>query len=297
MLSIVSEYRGSKYSPNFRVFFKDEDQKYVSPFHDVPLYAIKQDRILNMVVEIPRWTNAKMEISTKDPLNPIKQDEKRGKLRFVHNCFPHHGFIWNYGALPQTWENPDVVDPITGCEGDNDPIDIVDIGLRVAKIGDIIQVKVIGVLAMLDEGETDWKVIAIDVRDPLAVKLNSVEDVEKHMPGYLAATVEWFRIYKIPAGSPPNQFAFNGEVKGADLAFKVINEAHKEWEALFKKNANVGKLSLICCTNETGGNKISAESAVDIVAAFPPQETDAEIPDDVEVMHFVNSKNLGMGDS
>ena len=23
------------------------------------------------------------------------------QLRFVHNCFPHHGYIWNYGCVPQ----------------------------------------------------------------------------------------------------------------------------------------------------------------------------------------------------
>ncbi len=56
-----------------------------------------------MVVEVPRWTNAKMEINLKEKLNPIKQDVKKGKLRFVANCFPHKGYIWNYGALPQTW--------------------------------------------------------------------------------------------------------------------------------------------------------------------------------------------------
>ena len=55
----------------------------------------------NMVVEIPRWSNAKMEIATKEILNPIKQDVKKGKLRYVKNFFPHHGYIWNYGALPQ----------------------------------------------------------------------------------------------------------------------------------------------------------------------------------------------------
>ena len=42
-----------------------------------------------------------IQISTKEALNPIKQDCKKGKLRFVHNCFPYHGYIWNYGALPQ----------------------------------------------------------------------------------------------------------------------------------------------------------------------------------------------------
>ena len=54
-----------------------------------------------MVVEVPRWTNAKMEIDLKGKFNPIKQDVKKGKLRFVANCFPHKGYIWNYGAIPQ----------------------------------------------------------------------------------------------------------------------------------------------------------------------------------------------------
>jgi hypothetical protein len=29
------------------------------------------------------------------------QDTKKGKLRFVRNCFPHKGYLWNYGAFPQ----------------------------------------------------------------------------------------------------------------------------------------------------------------------------------------------------
>ena len=36
---------------------------------------------------------------------------------------------------------------------------------------------------MLDEGETDWKLIAIDVNDPLAPQLSDINDVEKLMPG------------------------------------------------------------------------------------------------------------------
>lgn len=34
----------------------------ISPFHDIPLYANKEQMIMNMVVEIPRWTNAKLEV-------------------------------------------------------------------------------------------------------------------------------------------------------------------------------------------------------------------------------------------
>ena len=61
----------------------------------------------------------------------------------------------------------------------------------------MIKVKVLGTFAMIDEGETDWKIMAIDVEDELASKLNDIEDVETHLPGLLAATVEWFKIYKV----------------------------------------------------------------------------------------------------
>lgn len=79
----------------------ENDDIPISPMHDIPLFADETNKILHMVVEIPRWTNAKMEITLNETLNPIKQDVKKGKIRFVANCFPHHGYIWNYGAFPQ----------------------------------------------------------------------------------------------------------------------------------------------------------------------------------------------------
>ena len=43
---------------------------------------------------------------------------------------------------------------------------------QVCARGEIIRVKVLGILAMIDEGETDWKVIAINVEDPDAANYN-----------------------------------------------------------------------------------------------------------------------------
>lgn len=40
----------------------EKDGVPISPFHDIPLYANEQQTILNMIVEIPRWTNAKQEV-------------------------------------------------------------------------------------------------------------------------------------------------------------------------------------------------------------------------------------------
>ncbi|KAI8871665.1 inorganic diphosphatase [Ramicandelaber brevisporus] len=223
---------GQKDTTDFRVSF-ERDGKPVSPFHDIPLYASETDKtVFNMVVEIPRWTNAKLEIATKEPLNPIKQDVKKGKLRYVRNCFPHHGYIWNYGAFPQTWEDPTAVHAETGCRGDNDPVDVIEIGEAVGYTGQVKQVKVLGVMALLDEGETDWKVIAIDVNDPIAAQVNDIDDVKKHFPGLVEATEEWFRVYKVPDGKPENEFAFNGEAKDREYATEVVIETHHAWKRL-----------------------------------------------------------------
>ena len=40
----------------------EKDGVPVSAFHDIPLYANEQQTVLNMIVEIPRWTNAKLEV-------------------------------------------------------------------------------------------------------------------------------------------------------------------------------------------------------------------------------------------
>ena len=231
----ASEYQtrqiGAANTLEHRVFI-EQNGKVISSFHDIPLFADESKTVLNMIVEVPRWTNAKLEISKEEAFNPIKQDIKKGKLRFVRNCFPHHGYIWNYGAFPQTWEDPTVKHAETGANGDNDPLDVCEIGEAVGYPGQVKQVKVLGIMALLDEGETDWKVLVVDVNDPLAPRLNDIEDVERHLPGLIRATNEWFRIYKIPDGKPENVFAFSGEAKSKKYAIEIVHECHEAWKKL-----------------------------------------------------------------
>jgi len=227
--------RGNPNTDTFRTFFKNSDGTPVSPFHDIPLYVDKEKGIFNMVVEIPRWSNAKMEICKDEALNPIKQDTKKGKLRFVKNIFPHKGYIWNYGALPQTYEDPEHTTPDTGAKGDADPIDVCEIGFKIHESGAVVQVKPVGIMAMIDEGETDWKILAIDVTDPKADEINDVEDVEKHFPGLLRATYEWFKYYKVPDDKPENMFAFDGEAKNKEYTLAVIEETYEQWKTLVNK--------------------------------------------------------------
>ncbi|KAK4251858.1 inorganic pyrophosphatase [Corynascus novoguineensis] len=261
---------GAPYTLDHRVYI-EKDGVPISPFHDIPLFANQEQTILNMVVEIPRWTNAKLEISKDELLNPIKQDTKKGKLRYVRNCFPHKGYLWNYGAFPQTWEDPNAVHPETKAKGDNDPLDVCEIGELVGYTGQVKQVKVLGVMALLDEEETDWKVIVIDVNDPLAPKLNDVEDVERHLPGLLRATNEWFRIYKIPDGKPENQFAFTGECKNKAYAMDVVRECNEAWEKLITGRTAPGN---IATTNLSVTQSTTRVSPNDL----PPLPQNQELP-------------------
>lgn len=281
--------RGCPFTCDYRVYIKDQNGP-ISPLHDIPLVVDESKKTYNMVVEVPRWTNAKMEITMKEILNPIKQDIKKGKPRFVSNCFPHHGYIWNYGALPQTWENPEHLDDGTGCKGDNDPIDVIEIGYRVAKRGEILQVKILGTIALIDEGETDWKLIAIDVNDPIADQLNDVADIEKHFPGLLKASVEWFKIYKIPDGKPENQFAFNGEAKPAAFAHKIIEEVHRFWKALVSKEVDAKGISCVNTTLDGNSFKISVEEALEVINKTPESGPPNPVDPIVDKWHYVHLK-------
>lgn len=163
-------------------------------------------------------------------------------------------------TLLQTWEDPNVMHPETKANGDNDPLDVCEIGELVNKPGDVIQVKVLGVMALLDEGETDWKIIVVNVNDPLAPKLNDVEDVERHLPGLLRATNEWFRIYKIPDGKPENQFAFSGECKNKKYAMDIVRECAEAWEKLIAGKTAKNDLSLANTTLAHSADKTDASS-------------------------------------
>jgi inorganic pyrophosphatase len=282
---------GAPNSLEYSLYLENQKGELISPFHDIPLFADEAKGIFNMVVEIPRWSNAKLEINKAHPFNPIKQDVKKGQLRFVKNCFPHHGYIWNYGAFPQTWEDPTHIDADTKSGGDNDPLDVCEIGFSVAKSGAVKQVKILGAMALLDEGETDWKIIAIDVTDPLANELNDIEDVERKLPGFLKATEEWFRIYKIPDGKPENKFAFNGEAKNKDYALRVVKETHEAWKKLITKAIpnKTEKYDIQTVNTQVSDSPYKVAADSDAVKAIPPHEDKPGNPIDpsVDKWYFV----------
>ena len=217
---------GSYGSKDFALFLK-LNNKQASPWHDVPLQADATS--FNFVTEIPMYTSAKMEVTKEKWYNPIMQDtNKDGSPRYYTYGTP----FFNYGLLPQTWEDPAVKSP-EGNGGDNDPLDAIEIGDDPIDMGSVTPVVVLGSLELIDEGETDHKIIVIRATDPRAnFRYTSDADIEQHFPGVLAKLVDWLKMYKTSDGKPENVLANNDKITTPAEASTIIDECHQRWVAL-----------------------------------------------------------------
>ncbi|RNA00412.1 inorganic pyrophosphatase [Brachionus plicatilis] len=312
------EFFGTQGSDTFRIFFKKilpnvVDQEFakvfISPFHDIPLYSEIAPNIHRMVVRMPRWTNARMEINKKEPFNPIKQDSSHQVLRYFDNIFPFHGVLWNYGSFPQTWEmqsseNPD----FPNLKNDNNLLDVIEIGSKVHKTGAVIDVKILGAFVLIEQDHLDWKIIAIDINDKLSSKLDTIKDIDEYMPGLLDSTLEFFKYYKIVLGCPPIFFGYANPFLGKNEALAIIEKSHKSWNKLIKnetyfKNSKDSvdfKLFNTQClesNKENLRNSKEAEALVENLKSLiinRPIESMAEQPqiERIEKVIYLNKKDI-----
>eukprot|EP00928_Gymnodinium_smaydae_P006222 TRINITY_DN1217_c0_g1_i1.p1 TRINITY_DN1217_c0_g1~~TRINITY_DN1217_c0_g1_i1.p1 ORF type:complete len:825 (-),score=209.87 TRINITY_DN1217_c0_g1_i1:285-2759(-) len=241
---ITTVTEGDITSRRYRVHFELDGQR-ISPWHDIPLK--NDDGTFNFLCEIPKWTRKKFEIATGEAMNPIKQDVKNGVLRE----YKWGDMLFNYGAFPQTWEDPKHVSEETGCPGDNDPIDVIELGTRQRPTGAIVRVKILGVIAMIDADETDWKILALAVDDDKAPAIQDLNDLDAHMPGVTQALTNWLQMYKTAEGKGENRFGFGGKPQGSLFATRIVMETHEAWQKLMaernisiKRNASSTNLTV-----------------------------------------------------
>jgi inorganic pyrophosphatase len=233
-------YADAPHDPRYTIYIRDlVSHNILSPFHGINLYPRNNDfSVVNMVVEIPKNTQLKMEIDTHQLYNPIVYDTiwtKDKKEKVIRKITYNGGYPAHYGAIPQTWENPMKPDHFTNILGDNDPVDCFDISdtlnIQVSS-GTIIPVKVLGAIAMIDQGEMDWKIIVINTADPLSNIYNDMSDVPKEI---IAKIMDFLRNYKTVEGKPQNNF-YEKEIWSKEEAFEIITILHKEWENLQSMN-------------------------------------------------------------
>jgi inorganic pyrophosphatase len=166
--------------------------------------AISADGLINVVIEIPAGTSAKWEVS-KDG-TAVEWEMRGGKPRFVH----YLAYPANYGMIPGT---------IMARElgGDGDPLDVVLLGPAVPR-GAVVAARPIGVLRLLDDGERDDKVLAVQSAGPLS-DVADLDDLRQRYPGAAAIIETWFTHYKGVGRLE------SGGMEGRDAALAVVREA------------------------------------------------------------------------
>jgi len=209
-----------------RYYLQQPAGRYISIWHDIPLFADQQNNIYNMVVEVPRGGIDSVEINLALPMNPIMD-----KIDGAQSDDEPIDHIHNYGSIPQTFLNSSDIESFSQLHGNNKPLKVVEIGENFYQVGAVIQVKILGALGVIDGESIDYKLVAVDVSSSLAQSVNNFDDLEKQFPDLLGATRGFFRYYKYPLIS---DIAFNGQFQDSSFAEKIIDEAHQSWDRLIK---------------------------------------------------------------
>jgi 3'-phosphoadenosine 5'-phosphosulfate synthase len=205
--------------------------KTISLWHDVDLKA-SPGNLYNMAVEIPMYGTAKLEMMKNERHNPIMQDTKNEKPRYYSYGTP----FFNYGFFPQTWEDVNHVDPESGAKGDGDPIDVMELGDGPLAIGSVVKVKILGSLALIDEGETDHKIIALRSTDPHFNDVHTIYDLQRYRPHVLRNLIDWLKNYKTSEGKPVNSLKSDTPTT-VEEAIAIVDEVHGFYKKLLEEGA------------------------------------------------------------
>jgi len=136
----------------------------------------------NAVIEIPAGTNKKFEYN-KDTQS-FEIDKKGGKDRVVQ-FLPYPG---NYGYIPSTFSDPEK-------GGDGDALDVLVLS-ESAATGSILEIMPIAVLKLIDDGELDYKIIAVPFNENnRIINANTYKEFVQKFPEVKTIIELWFLNY------------------------------------------------------------------------------------------------------
>lgn len=139
------------------------------------------DSTINVLIEIPAGSTEKWEYDKEE--RKMKIDSVAGQPRIIN----YLGYPANYGMIPHTQSAA-----LIG--GDGDPLDVLVIGPSLDRPS-IVKCKILGVLKLQDDGETDDKLIGATNSHPLAL-LSDLSEIDSIYPGMLDIIETWFVNYK-----------------------------------------------------------------------------------------------------
>lgn len=167
---------------------------------------------VNALIEIPSGTSAKWEMN-KDNTQQVIWELKNDQPRIVN----YLGYPGNYGTIPGTAMPKEL-------GGDGDPLDVLVLGQAIPR-GEVLPVRLIGVLKMLDGGEQDDKLIAVLTEDSPFANVASMAQLDAEFPAVSEIVRLWFENYKGPNGGMEAQ-GYSDEKE----AMQVLTQAMEAYQ-------------------------------------------------------------------
>jgi len=156
---------------------------------------------INVIIEIPRGSKNKYEI-----------DKATGLIALDRAMHTAQDYPFDYGFVPQTlWD-------------DSDALDVIVLTTYPLLPGILVRVRPVGLLKMVDGGESDDKLITVPVDDPRWDRAHNIEDVNPH---FLKEIEHFFITYKKLQDKEVEIAGFEGK-ENAEKAFERSISLYKE---------------------------------------------------------------------
>ena len=154
---------------------------------------------IRMIVEIP-----------KNSSNKYEYDGKLGVFRLDRTLYSPLHYPGDYGFVPGSLAD------------DGDPLDVPALVDEPSYPGVLLEVRPIGVLAMVDQEEADEKILAVPNRNP---RFEQVQKIEHLFPHNLREIEHFFTIYKELEGKRTEMRGW----RGPDEARELIQTARRRY--------------------------------------------------------------------
>ena len=165
--------------------------------------------------KVPNEINVIVEIN-KGSKNKYELDKETGLIMLDRVMYTSQDYPFDYGFVPQThWH-------------DGDPLDVVLLTTHPLVPGLLLTARPVGVMDMIDDGESDAKVLAVPVKDPRWNEVNDITDINPHTIEEIKHFFETYKQIQKKTVSIPT-------IRGKDAAQEVITEALELYKKEFNK--------------------------------------------------------------